>query len=80
MQISTLTHTHNHASIPPLSFLQAGLLPNQQRQITEVQSSVKQCINEAINQSTKQSTKQSINQSINHHCRKLAKVGKWIQR
>jgi len=23
MQISTLTQTHNHASIPPLSFLQA---------------------------------------------------------
>jgi len=24
MQICTLTQTHNHASIPPLSFLQAG--------------------------------------------------------
>ena len=26
MQICTLTQTHNHASIPPLSFLQAGCL------------------------------------------------------
>jgi len=24
MQICTLTQTHNHASIPPLTFLQAG--------------------------------------------------------
>ena len=41
MQICTLNQTHNHASIPPLGFLQTGchswnfLPPNQQLQSTE---------------------------------------------
>jgi len=39
MQVCTLLQTDNHASNPPLSFLQAGwvpfLPPNQQRQSTE---------------------------------------------
>jgi len=38
MQICTLTQTHNHASIPPLSFFTGQmpfLLPNQQHQSTE---------------------------------------------
>jgi len=34
MQICTLTQTHNHTSIPPLSFM-PFLPPNQQRQSTE---------------------------------------------
>jgi len=38
MQICTLTQTHNHDSIPPLSFFTGRmpfLPPNQQHQITE---------------------------------------------
>jgi len=36
MQVCTSLQTDNHASIPPLSFLQANrLLPNQQCQSTE---------------------------------------------
>jgi len=38
MQVCTSLQTDNHASTPPLSFLQAGCLscrPNQQRQSTE---------------------------------------------
>jgi len=41
MQICTLTQTHNHASIPPLSFFTGQmpfLLPNQQHQRTEGKS------------------------------------------
>ena len=34
MQVYTSLQTDNHASTPPLSFLQAFLLPNQQRQST----------------------------------------------
>jgi len=34
MQICTLTHTHNHASIPPLGQM-PFLPPNQQHQSTE---------------------------------------------
>jgi len=40
MQVCTYLQTDNHAGTPPLSFLQASripfLLPNQQRQSTEV--------------------------------------------
>ena len=35
MQVCTSLQTDNHASTPPLSFLQAGCPPNQQRQCTE---------------------------------------------
>jgi len=35
MQVCTSLQTDNHASTPPLSFLQTFLPPNQQRQSTE---------------------------------------------
>jgi len=35
MQVCTLLQTEYHASTPPLTFLQAFLAPNQQRQSTE---------------------------------------------
>ena len=35
IQVCTLFQTDNHASTPPLSFLQAGRPSNQQRQSTD---------------------------------------------
>jgi len=39
MQVGTSLQTDNHASTPPLSFLQAFLLPNEQHQSTHGKNS-----------------------------------------